>query len=246
MRQKLLSLGISRLSFQQALEQLVDLAARKQAATACFCNVHMCVEAWDKPEVETAVNQADFVLADGAPVAKAVSWLSGQPQERIAGMDMIQPLLEEFSARKLRLFVLGGSEETHNRLKERWPVQFPELIFEGFSPPFRTWDEADYLEMQDRIMDFGPHAVFVILGCPRQELWMHKMKTRIPVLMLALGGALPTVLGLQKRAPVWMRRLMLEWLFRLIQEPGRLWRRYLYTNLKFVWLLIRIHVLKAH
>ena len=245
MKQKLLRLEISLLSFQTALENLVDLAVRKQPASASFCNVHMCVEAWDKPEVEEAVNGADFVFADGAPVAKAVSWLSGQMQERIAGMDVIAPLLKAFDAKGLRLFVLGGSEHTQAVLRQRWPLEYPGLVVEGYSPPFRPWSETDYLDMQNRILDFDPHAVFVILGCPKQELWMHRMRSRVPRLLLALGGALPTVLGLQKRAPAWMQKLMLEWVYRLIQEPGRLWRRYLYTNLKFVWLFSRIHFFRG-
>jgi N-acetylglucosaminyldiphosphoundecaprenol N-acetyl-beta-D-mannosaminyltransferase len=242
MIQRLLRLNISRISYSAALEKLVYLAVRKEPGTACFCNVHMCVEAWDHPEVEQAVNGATFVFADGAPVAKAVSWISGQPQERIAGMDIIEPLLRSFNNKGLRLFVLGGSEQTQSVLKQRWPLEFPHLQVEGFSPPFRSWTEADYFEMENRIMTFDPHAVFVILGCPKQERWMHQMKNRVPRLLLALGGALPTVLGLQKRAPVWMQKLMLEWIYRLIQEPGRLWRRYFYTNLKFVWLFFRIHV----
>ncbi len=94
----------------------------------------------------------------------------------------------------------------------------------------------------DKINSSGTHIVFVALGCPKQERWMAKMKGRINACMVGIGGALPVMVGLQKRAPIWMQKIGLEWFFRLLQEPRRLFKRYFITNSLFIYLFLKEYV----
>jgi len=239
MKKRFISLDISEIGFGQALQTCLDLAKAKSSSYACFSNVHMVVDAWDHKEVQEAVNQANFAFADGMPIAKGYSLMYKTRQERIAGMDFIEPFLDLMHSNKLRLSIFGGSMKTLAEAEKKIRQDYPGISgIQCISPPFRNWTDEEEKGWIDEISDFSPHVVFVILGCPKQEKFMKKFSSRIPALLLGLGGALPTFLGIQKRAPSWMKALMLEWTYRLIQEPRRLWRRYTYTNLKFIVLFI--------
>jgi N-acetylglucosaminyldiphosphoundecaprenol N-acetyl-beta-D-mannosaminyltransferase len=119
MRKTLISLNISALPFSEALVNTLEFAIKRKNGYACFANVHMVVEAWDDPVMKSAVNNADFVFADGMPVAKGLSLVFGEGQERIAGMDFIGPFLRLLDENKLRLVIFGGSESSHSEA-QRW------------------------------------------------------------------------------------------------------------------------------
>jgi len=109
----------------------------------------------------------------------------------------------------------------------------------AISPPFRPLSQEELNDHIDQINRSGANFVLVALGCPKQETWMALHSEKLHAVLLGLGGAFPVTAGLQKRAPVWMQRAALEWLHRLLQEPGRLFKRYLYTNLYFIVLLVK-------
>jgi len=108
-----------------------------------------------------------------------------------------------------------------------------------YSPPFRWLTEGEEEKIVSNIANSGANMVFVALGCPKQERWMSEMKNQIPAVMVGVGGALPVLVGLQKRAPVWMQKNSLEWFYRLMQEPRRLFKRYFVTNSMFLYLLFK-------
>jgi N-acetylglucosaminyldiphosphoundecaprenol N-acetyl-beta-D-mannosaminyltransferase len=228
------------MDFQQALEACLERAASGLPGYACFANVHMLAEARDQPDVAEAVNAADWAFPDGLPLAKALSRVYQIPVERVAGMDFIHPFLDGCSARSLRVCVYGGSEAMQERARTELPRRYPgvrDWLF--ICPPFGQRSPADVAGDIGRMADFGPGATLVILGCPRQERFMATHRHRIPGLMLGLGGALPTLLGFNRRAPEWARQMMMEWAWRLFQEPGRLWKRYALTNTRFLfWLAV--------
>ena len=123
---------------------------------------------------------------------------------------------------------------------------YPEIEIAGmYSPPFRPLSESEMDVVADVIKESGAQLVFVILGCPKQEKWMCEMKGRIPAVMVGVGGALPVLIGDLKRAPRWMQRNSLEWLYRMMQEPKRLFKRYLITNTIYIYLVIstKLHLM---
>jgi len=154
-------------------------------------------------------------------------------------MDLLPDLLSEAEKTNLRCYVYGGSEEMLAISEAYIQERYPNLQCGFHSPPFRPMTAEEEQADCDRINNFGAHLVFVALGCPKQEKWMAKMKGRIHACMLGIGGALPVMIGMQDRAPDWMQKASLEWLYRLGQEPKRLFRRYAYTNTKFLYLLTK-------
>jgi N-acetylglucosaminyldiphosphoundecaprenol N-acetyl-beta-D-mannosaminyltransferase len=133
------------------------------------------------------------------------------------------------------VFLLGGTEDTLERLKARIEASFPGLRVVGsHSPPFRTLSAEEDAALMRLLNDSGASTVWVSLGCPKQEIWMAEHRDRVRSVMIGVGAAFGFHAGTVRRAPEWMQRLALEWLYRLLSEPGRLWRRYLTTNTLFL------------
>ena len=237
---KIISLNVCHISFRESLDLVTEWALKKRSSYICFANVHMIIEAFkDRPFLEK-VNNADLVLADGKPVAIACKILQHQKQERISGMDFTPRILERANENKLAVFVYGSTAEVYNAIKEKINFNYPGISLAGFiSPPFRQLTENEILSDIETINRSGTHIVLVALGCPKQEKWMAENSKKIHAVLLGIGGALPVIAGIQKRAPIWMQNMALEWLYRLIQQPGRLFTRYVYTNSCFIFLLGR-------
>lgn len=237
---KIISLHINHLSFTESLEQVTEWALKKRASYICFANVHMTVEACKDSSFAENVNNADLVLADGKPIALACKILYHKPQERISGMDFTPRILQKAHEDKLSVFVYGSTREVHNALIEQINFKYPDIILAGFlSPPFRKLTDNEINNDVEKIKLSGAHIVLVALGCPKQEKWMAENSGKINAVLLGIGGALPVIAGIQKRAPRWMQNTALEWLYRLLQQPRRLFARYLYTNSYFMFLLTR-------
>lgn len=203
----------------------------------------MSIEAhWDAT-FAAMVNGADLVTPDGMPLAKAMKLLHGIKQDRVAGMDLLPDLLQEAQKQNLIVFFYGGTEAMLDKTMDYVQVHYPQLKnHHYYSPPFRPLTIEEETDIISTINNSGAHLVFVALGCPKQEKWMASMKGKINACMIGIGGALPVMIGMQKRAPLWMQKLSLEWLYRLIQEPKRLFKRYFVTNSLFLWLLFKAYL----
>lgn len=237
---RLFGLGLSMGSFQEHVAAIVALGKEHRSSYVCCVNVHMCMEAQDDPGFAAIVNGADLATADGMPILNGLNKLTGLQQERVAGNDLMPAVLAEAEKQNLGVFLHGGEEHTLEAIVERAAREFPELRVVGtYSPPFRAVTPEERAAEVDRIVASGASIVLVSLGCPRQERWMAEMQGKIPAVMLGLGGAFLLYAGLERRAPKWMRDASLEWGFRLWLEPGRLWRRYLFTNSRFLMLRSR-------
>ena len=200
----------------------------------------MCIEAVDDPLFADVVNNADLVTPDGVPIAKSLKLLYGINQERVAGMDLLPDLHSECGQKELKVFFYGGTDDLKQATEKHMISHYPQLDVAGFhTPPFRILTPEEENAIVEAINDSRANFVFIILGCPKQEKWMAKMKGRINACMIGIGGALPVMVGMQKRAPKWMQKYSLEWLYRLMQEPQRLLKRYAYTNAKFIYLLVK-------
>lgn len=245
MRKNLISLYINTIPFEKFLEGICSLAYQRKSSYVCVANVHMCIEAYDDPAYAHIVNQADYVTPDGMPLVKALQWMYHVPQERVAGMDLLPALLKKAEEEHLKVFFYGGTAALQKATEEYLHSHYPTLHAVGFySPPFRPLTPSEEEEVITRINASEAQLVMVALGCPKQEKWMANMKGRIHACMLGIGGALPVLVGQQKRAPKWMQNMSLEWLFRLFQEPKRLFKRYAYTNSKFIFLFLYQRLLK--
>ncbi len=236
----LLSLSISTGSYKDITDNILSLAKTKTSSYTCVANVHMLVEAYRHKDFADAVNKADVITPDGKPITWGLKLLHHQVQDRVAGMDLLPSLLDGARKNGVQVYFLGGTEEMllHTRIYAK--QNCPDLKIAGtFSPPFRTLTTQEERGIIEQINQSGAGLVFVAMGCPKQEKWMASMKGRIHATMVGIGGALPVMIGEQKRAPRWMQNAGLEWAYRLSQEPRRLFKRYAVTNTIFIWLLIK-------
>lgn len=236
---KIVNLNISTGSYLSFIDDILKLGKSKISSYICVANVHMCIEAYDDADFAKIVNASDLVTPDGMPLAKAVQFLYGEHQDRVAGMDLLPDLLKEAEKMGLSCYIYGGSDKMLTQSELYINAHFPSLRCGYHSPPFRPLNNEEKEEDVLRINSFGAQLIFVALGCPKQERWMAEMKGRIKGCMLGIGGALPVMIGMQERAPEWMQKFSLEWLYRLLQEPKRLFKRYAYTNTKFLYLLMK-------
>jgi N-acetylglucosaminyldiphosphoundecaprenol N-acetyl-beta-D-mannosaminyltransferase len=237
-KKRLLNSLISVGTYTEFLDALVHLATDKSSSYICISNVHMLIEAYKDPSFNAILNNADIATPDGMPLAKCLSLFYKQRQDRIAGMDLFPSLLKKAQEEKLTVFLYGSTEEVLLAIKDKAVKEFPGLRISGsISPPFRPLNEIEKQEIIHKINSSHPDFLFVSLGCPKQEKWMAEHKDKIKSCMIGIGGAFPVYAGLQNRAPRWMQRFSLEWLYRLGQEPKRLWKRYFYTNSLFVILI---------
>ena len=240
---KIISLSVNRISFNECLEQVMGFALKKTSSYICFANVHMVIEAHNDKSILNQVDNANLVLPDGKPIATACNMLYGKKQERISGMDFTPLLLEKASENKFSIFVYGSTGDVIEALKEKIAYNYPGIHFAGaISPPFRSLTDDEIKNDIEKINRSGANIILVSLGCPKEGKWMSKTSGKINAVLIGIGGALPVVAGIQKRAPRWMQNMSLEWLYRLIQQPGRLFTRYLYTNSYFLFLLSRDYI----
>jgi N-acetylglucosaminyldiphosphoundecaprenol N-acetyl-beta-D-mannosaminyltransferase len=239
-KQKVISLMVSTGSFDTMSNDIMSLAISGQSANVCVANVHMLVEAYQDASFATVVNSANIITPDGMPLIWAMRLLHGIKNDRVAGMDLLPRLLTTAIEKNISVFFYGGSQKMLDATAAYIQKAFPALKVAGlYSPPFRALTKEEDESVIEMINNSGARLVFVVLGCPKQEKWMNTMKGKINATMVGVGGALPVLVGEQKRAPQWMQKNGLEWLYRLIQEPGRLWKRYFYTNAVFILLLIK-------
>ncbi len=192
-------------------------------------NVDFLTQARRDVELRRILFEAHLVLCDGTPLVWASRLLGNPLPERVAGADVV-PLLIKVAAQKgYRLFLLGASPDAAKRAVTRLNAQYPDLIIAGhYSPPFNHLLEMDHEEIKRRVREAKPDLLFVSLGCPKQEKWvaMHYRNLGVPV-TAGVGATIDFLAGQVKRAPAWMQRSGTEWIFRLAQEPRRLFRRYL-------------------
>ncbi len=196
------------------------------------------MEAHDDPQLRELVNSADLVTPDGMPLVWALRRLGYPQQGRVYGPDLTLELVAAAAGKGIPVGFYGSTPETLASLADNFKRRFPALhIAYSFSPPFRELSPGEDEIIIKTVNASGIRVLFVGLGCPKQERWVAVHKGKIQAVMLAVGAAFDFHAGTRRQAPRWMMRLGLEWVFRLVQEPGRLWRRYLYHNPRFILLM---------
>ncbi len=226
--------------YTKALAELLEAARTRRGGAAFFCNVHMTIEGLRDHVLGTALSRAEWVFPDGVPLVAALHLLGQRRAQRVAGMDAVPDLCRLAAARGLRVFFYGSDPRTLDALRLRLETLAPGLQIAGMiSPPYRALSEAEESAYLAEIEASGAHLCFVGLGCPKQEKWIARNRARTGAVLLGVGAAFGTTAGSLAMAPAWIRDNGLEWIYRLVQEPGRLWRRYAETNPLFVNRLLR-------
>lgn len=245
----MINFTVSTGSYALFIDEMTELARHRTSAAVYFANVHMFVEAQDSEAFRELINKADIVTPDGQPLAWMLRLLYGKKQDRVSAMDFMPSMLARMQQEQLSVYFYGGTQEMLEKADVYVKKEYPQLKVAGlYSPPFRPLTADEENEIAAKINASGAGLVFVFLGCPKQERWMAAMKGKVNAVMTGVGGSIPVTIGMQKRAPLWMQKAGLEWLYRFAQEPKRLFKRYAYTNSKFMWVmlkaLIKLKILK--
>ena len=202
----------------------------------CVANVHTTVTAHEDPDYQAVQNGAVMALPDGGPLSKYSREQGYADAARVTGPDLMKELLKESADKHYRHYFYGSTQETLDILQKVIPEKYPGAVIAGmYSPPFRPLTPEEDEAAVQMINDAKPDFVWVGLGAPKQERWMAVHEDRVNALMVGVGAAFDYEAGNIRRAPMWMQRHNLEWLYRLMQDPKRLFKRYFVTNTKYLW-----------
>jgi len=237
---QVLSAPVNIASLDIVAERILEKARYPHVAYVCVANVHMIVTAERDQSFRKIMNHASIVTSDGMPLVWVLRMQGHKQAERVAGPDLTVKLCERTQDEGIPVYFFGGTTETIEKLKKAVAMRFPRLRVVGYeAPPVLPQHPEVDPKVVARVRASGARIVFVGLGCPKQEFWMEAYSKELNAVLIGVGAAFDFLAGTKCRAPVWMQKSGLEWLFRLASEPGRLWKRYLVTNSLFLWYLIR-------
>lgn len=211
----------------------------------CVSNVHTTVMSYENKQYRRVQNSAAMALPDGAPLSKYSRMAGFRDAERVTGPDLMAELFRISGQKGYRHFFYGSTQQTLDAMRTALQRDYPDMVIAGmYAPPFRPLTEREDQEVIARINGAEPDFVWVGLGAPKQEEWMYDHRGKLNAVSVGVGAGFDYVAGNIRRAPRVMQVLCLEWLYRLMQDPRRLWRRYVVTNTKFVWYIVRERVVK--
>jgi N-acetylglucosaminyldiphosphoundecaprenol N-acetyl-beta-D-mannosaminyltransferase len=236
-------------SYEDATQRIATWAEAGESRYVCIATVNNVMEAHDDASFVRVMNDSDLTTPDGMPLVWGLRAL-GLSATRVYGPDLTPRLLEAAAARRIPVGFFGGAPDVLAELVDRALARFPGLdVAYAWSPPFRELTADEELRIIEEINDSGTRILLVGLGCPKQERWMHRRRGSVRTVMVGVGAAFDFIAGRKRQAPRLLQRIGLEWLFRLVTEPRRLWRRYLRHNPRFValfgWQVFRTRFLRA-
>lgn len=245
-RVNVLGVRVCAINLLSALQIINYWISNKQPNYVCVTGVHGVMECQRQQELMDIHNQAGLVTPDGMPLVWISRFKGYTNVDRVYGPDLMLAVCNDSVDHGYRHFFYGGGPGVPESLAENLQARFPGLIVVGiYSPPYRLLNQAEDEEIVRRIRSTEPDIVWVGLSTPKQEHWMADHQQKLDgAVMIGVGAAFDFHSGQKRQAPSWMQRRGLEWLFRLIMEPKRLWKRYLINNPLFLskYLLQELHL----
>ena len=232
-----LGINVCAVDYEFAVYKITSAAKNKQPCAVSALAVHGVMTGFMDRIHARRLNGLDLVLPDGQPVRWALSWLYKQRlPDRVYGPNLTLKVAESLTKEGLSIYLYGSEKETLEKFAHNLARLYPGLKIAGMeASKFRRLTEEERLELVERIKASGANAVFLGLGCPRQETWAYEYRNLLGIPILAVGAAFDFHAGTLPQAPKWMQDAGLEWFFRLIQEPKRLWQRYAILNPLYLW-----------
>jgi len=239
MSMTILGVRVSPTSYTSATAQIRTWALDGESRGVNATGVHGVMEAHDSPDFRKILNRADMITPDGMPLVWMLRLKGVKGQTRVYGPTLMLHVLEMAANEQIPVGFYGADEPTLEILVKRMRERFPGLnVAYAYSPPFRTLDEQESAKIAEEITASGVRILFVGLGCPKQEKWIVEHKGKVSAVMIGVGAAFDFHAGIKPQAPTWMQAIGMEWFFRLLHEPRRLARRYLYNNPRFILLAL--------
>lgn len=240
-RVSIIGVPISVVNMKSCLEFIFNNWEAIHGNYICVSNVHTTVMAHDNIDYYKVQSNSLLSIPDGKPLS-VIGKKKYPEMERVTGPDLMREIFEISKSKKIRHYFYGTTQENLNELLKKIKKDYPWVNVVGSEPSvFRPMSKEEERELAYRINKTNPDIIWVALGAPRQEEFCYRNEGKINGLMVGVGGAFNVISGIIEEAPKWMQDLGLEWFYRFMKEPRRLFRRYLITNSKFIWLnLLRI------
>ena len=241
-KHSILGMRLDYLSTDEFLDEFVGLAQTRTSAYCCVPDVYQCMVCYDEPAHQDIVNKADFVFSDSTILQNIRAWRYGvKPIRTLLGSKLMHKLCNKAETNGISIALVGGQDDqVLARLRLSLLLEFPNLdIAYSYSPPFRDLSAAEEEKMLRNINASRAQIVFFGLGCPKQERWMARYKDKINASMIGVGAAFDTISGNVSASPEFAHKFGLEWFFRFVREPRRLYKRYMIQAPRFLWLITK-------
>ncbi len=240
MTQRISMMGclIDNLTMEETLQRVASFIRAGTPHQHVVVNVDKLVKASREPELRRIINDCALINADGMPVVWAARLLGKPLKERVAGIDLFESLMRRAAAHGWRVFLLGAREEVVARVHALYEQKYKGLVIAGHRDGY--WSAAEEGEVVEQVAAAHADLLFVAISSPKKEQFLGRYQARMRVpFAMGVGGSFDVAAGLVRRAPVWMRRAGLEWFYRFLQEPRRMFRRYFVDDIAFFWLLAK-------
>jgi N-acetylglucosaminyldiphosphoundecaprenol N-acetyl-beta-D-mannosaminyltransferase len=237
-RVEIMGCFIDNLSMEETLQKIESFIQSGRPHQHVVVNVDKTVKASRDPGLRRIINQCALVNVDGMPVLWASRLLGKSLKERVAGVDLFEALVERSAEKGWRVFFLGAHEGVVRAVKDLYARKLPRLRVAGYRNGY--WNPEEEAGVVKLIADSRPQLLFVAISSPKKEQFLRRYQAEMKVpFAMGVGGAFDVVTGKVKRAPLWMQKWGLEWFYRFLQEPGRMFRRYFVDDMYFFWLLFK-------
>lgn len=224
-------------TMEETVDEIIKSVNQGKFIQHVVVNVAKIVNMRKDPELNDSVRACDIINIDGMGVVFGARFLGYNVAERVAGVDLFTNLITRSEQEGLPIFLLGARDEVVSEVVRRLQRKHPNLNLAGYHHGY-FWDDEEAIV--NKIRESGARMLFVAITSPRKENFINRWKDQLGIdFVMGVGGTFDVVAGKVKRAPKWMQDWGLEWLYRIIQEPKRMWKRYFLTNSAFLWLLIK-------
>ena len=239
MKQKFLNIPIDALTMIETLEKVDSAITLNKQIHHTVVNAGKVVLMQTDKELEKSVVEADIINADGKAIVWAANLLGLKLPERVSGIDLMEKLVKRSFEKGYKCFFLGATEEVVTKLVNIYKMQYSEDLIAGYRNGYFKKEDEDKIALQ--IAESGANILFVAITSPKKEIFLNTYKNKLTNVnfIMGVGGSFDVIAGKVKRAPLWMQNSGLEWFYRVVQEPKRMWKRYLVGNTKFICLIIK-------
>jgi len=234
-----LNISIDAITMQETLQKVENTILLKKQIHHTVVNAGKVVLMQTDKELEESVIEADLINADGQAIVWAANLLGNKLPERVSGIDLMEELVKRSFKKGYKCFFFGATEEVVTKLVNIYKMQYSEDIIAGFRNGY--FEKEDEKKIARQIAESGANILFVAITSPKKEIFLNTNKKQLQNVnfIMGVGGSFDVISGKVKRAPLWMQNIGLEWFYRFLQEPKRMWKRYLFGNLKFIWLVVK-------
>jgi N-acetylglucosaminyldiphosphoundecaprenol N-acetyl-beta-D-mannosaminyltransferase len=239
MKVNLLGMPIDALTMAETIDLIDEAICLKKRISHVVINAAKVISMKSDKQLFESVRSCDLINADGQSIIWAARFLGRYLPERVTGIDLMQKLVNLAAQRKYKCFFLGAVEEVVKKVVEIYSTKYGKEIIAGYNNGYFIQEEEE--EISNKISNSQPQLLFVAMTSPRKENFLYKYRDNFSKInfTMGVGGSFDVIAGVTKRAPLFMQKYGLEWLYRLLQEPRRMWRRYLIGNFIFIWYILK-------